>query len=343
MSMLRPRAARRALVSSVAALALGAALATAGCGAQGEDDGDVFVPQPTPSASPSPFVVTPVATPEPAELRVAFINLMSPVGTDATNTVAADTFEARLNLVIEELKAFKPDIVGFNEATNTAAHGDAREKLATALKMEPFWLRANPWFPTQTRDQNDAIARQIGFEEGELVLVRSDRFPVIGGIDSHWINPRTSETEGRVAFHLKVRIPGEAGEADIYITHLTGGDESVKTRQAQSIAGFIRSSRGTGPAVLMGDLGTGPESPAYATLRDAGFDDAFAEAAIPTCCRASVIGEQKPLALRTDFLLDAGWDPTEIGTIGDKPSKQPDGRELYASDHLGLFAVFPLQ
>lgn len=331
------------LAACLAAVAIGAAVAAAGCGADGEDDGGSFVPEPTPSVSPSPMVVTPVATPEPTHLRVAFINLMSPVGTDATNTVAGDTFEARLNLVIDELKAFKPDIVGFNEATNTAAHGDAREKLATALKMEPFWLRANPWFPTQTRDQNDAIAKQIGFEEGELVLVRSDRFPVIGGIDSHWINPRTSETEGRVAFHLKVRIPGPTGEADIYITHLTGGDDSVKTRQSESIVEFIRSSRGAGPAVMMGDLGTGPESAAYAAFKAVGFEDAFAEAGVATCCRASVVGEQKPLTARTDFLLAAGWFPTETGTFGEKPAKQADGRDLYASDHIGLFAVFPLR
>ena len=334
---------RGAVAAWLVAVALGATLVAAGCGADGGDDGDPFVPEPAPSASPSPMVVTPIATPEPTELRVAFINLMSPVGTDATNTVAADTFEARLNLVIEELKAVKPDIVGFNEATNTAAHGDARQKLAMALKMEPFWLRANPWFPARTRDQNDAIAKQIGFEERELVLVRSDRFPVIGGIDSHWINPRTSETEGRVAFHLKVRIPGSAGEADIYITHLTGGDDSVKTRQAQSVAEFIRSNRGAGPAVLMGDLGTGPESAAYAALMEAGFEDAFAGTGLATCCRASVVGEQKPLTARTDVLLSAGWFPTETGTIGDKPAKQPDGEDLYASDHIGLFAVFPLQ
>ncbi len=319
-----------------------AALVLAACGADGEDDGGIVVPQATPSASVSPEPFTPQPAPEPTELRVAFINLMSPVGTDATNTVAADTFEERLNLVIAELKEFKPDIVGFNEATITEAHGDAREKLATALKMEPFWLRANPWFPAQSRDANDAIAKQIGFEEGELVLVRSDRFPLIGGIDPHWINPRTSETEGRVAFHLKIRIPGSAGEADIYITHLTGGGDAARARQAASVAEFISSSRGSGPAILMGDLGDVPGSGAYGELMGIGLQDPFAEAGIATCCRQSPVGEQKPLESRTDYLLSAGWLPTETGAVGDQPAKRIDGTELYASDHIGLFAVFAL-
>jgi endonuclease/exonuclease/phosphatase family metal-dependent hydrolase len=321
---------------AVAAIALGS------CGGDGDDDGETFVPLPTASASASPVPSTPQSTPEPTELRVAFINLMSPVGTDATNTVPADTFDRRLDLVIAELKEFKPDIVGFNEATVTEAHGDAREKLATALKMEPFWLRANPWFPTQTRDANDAIAKQIGFEEGELILVRSDRFPLIGGIDPHWINPRTSETEGRVAFRLKVKIPGPAGEADIYITHLTGGGEAARTRQAASVAGFIRSSRGPGPAIVMGDLGDVPESGAYAAMMEIGLNDPFAEAGVATCCRESLVGEQKPMTLRTDYLFAAGWWPAEMGAIGEGAAKQADETVLFASDHIGLFAVFAL-
>lgn len=326
------------LMGALAALVL---VATVACGEDGEDDDGAIQPPVTPSASVAPDGYTPQPTPEPTELRVAFINLMSPVGTDATNTVAADTFDARLNLIIEELKAFKPDIVGFNEATVTEAHGDAREKLATALKMEPFYLRANPWFPTQTRDANDAIAKQIGFEEGELVLVRSDRFPLIGGVDAHWINPRTSETEGRVAFHLKVRVPGATGEVDVYITHLTGGD-AVRARQAESVAEFIRGSRGPGPAIVMGDLGDVPESGAYAALMEVGLQDPFAEAGVATCCRESIVGEQQPLELRTDFLFSAGWLPLETGTIGERPGKQMDGTELYASDHIGLWAVFAL-
>jgi endonuclease/exonuclease/phosphatase family metal-dependent hydrolase len=310
----------------------------------GGDDAEPPGPlAPTATATTPPGgATTPIAPREATELRVAFINLMSPVGTDATDTAASDTYEERLALIIEELRTFNPDIVGFNEATITDAHGDARERLATALKMEPFWLRANPWFPTRTREANDAIAKQIGFQEGELLLVRSDRFPLIGGVDSHWINPRTSETEGRVAFHIRVRVPGATGEADIYITHLTGGGEAVRGRQAESVASFIRSTRGDGPAILMGDLSDVPTSGAFQAFAATGFHDPFAGEGVATCCRTSLTGEQQPLTLRTDYLLGAEWAPVETGFLAAKPGARNDGSPLFASDHLGLFAVFTL-
>ena len=335
----RPRPA----MPGLRALVLAALLALLpSCGGDDAAGPDAFAPAPTATTPASSGSYTPIPASPPTELRIAFINLMSPVGTDTTDTTAADTYEERLNLIIEELRALDPDIVGFNETTITDAHGDTRERLATALKMEPFWLRANPWFPARTREANDAIAKEIGFQEGELILVRSDRFPVIGGMDSHWINPRTSETEGRIAIHLRVRAPGSTGEVDIYITHLTGGGEAVRARQAESVASFIRSNRGSGPALFMGDLGDPPASATYEAFAATGFRDPFASTNASTCCRATLSGEQPPLAFRTDYLLAAAWMPTKTGAFAATPATRTDGSSLYASDHIGLFAVFQL-
>ena len=115
----------------------------------GGDDAEPPGPlAPTATATTPPGgATTPIAPREATELRVAFINLMSPVGTDATDTAASDTYEERLALIIEELRTFNPDIVGFNEATFTDAHGDALELLASALYFEALWLRDNRWFP----------------------------------------------------------------------------------------------------------------------------------------------------------------------------------------------------
>jgi hypothetical protein len=92
----------------------------------------------------------------------------------------------------------------------------------------------------------------------------------------------------------------------------------------------------------MGDLSDVPGSGAYAELTGIGLQDPFAEAGIPTCCRESPVGEQKPLTLRTDYLLTAGWWPAKTGVIGERAGKRPDGTVVYASDHIGLFAVFAL-
>jgi endonuclease/exonuclease/phosphatase family metal-dependent hydrolase len=309
----------------------------------GDDSGDSLVPP----VVYSPTAVTTVTatipsetTPVPTEFRVAFINLMSPVALDSTNSEASDTYDQRLAQVIDELKAFKPDLVGFNEATNTTAHGNAAATLAKELKMEPQQVRSNPWFPSATKEQNDEIAKQSGFEEFEVILTRS-AFPILKA-DLTWLNPRTSETEGRAALHVVVKAPAPMANIDVYITHLTGGGDKVRSAQAASVMSFITSTRGTGPLVLMGDLSDVPSSATYKVFADAGLHDLGAEGDLPTCCRDKVVGQQAPLTQRTDYLFAERWVAPPVKLWGDTPRARADGSLLYDSDHDGLTAVFPL-
>src|SRR5690349_16160336 len=178
------------LVLWLAVLLIGLAAA---CG--GDDNGDPTRSTPAPSSPVATATITvgDDAHPVTPELRVAYINLESPVALDTTNSQASDTYDHRLAMVISELKDFRPDVVGFSEATNTKAHGNAVATLARELKMEPQTVRANPWFPDASTEQNDEIAKQSGFEEFEVILTRS-AFPILKA-ESRWLNPRTSETE----------------------------------------------------------------------------------------------------------------------------------------------------
>jgi endonuclease/exonuclease/phosphatase family metal-dependent hydrolase len=328
------RATLRAAVLGLAALLLAACAGSIPTGRQA-------LPVATPEPTPTPAVPAPEQMPQPTEFRVAFINLMSPIPTDAYDTTAGDTFEQRLKLVIDELRGYNPDLVGFSEATWTAAHGSAVAKLAAGLKMEPLFVQANPWFAGQTAAQNRELAKQIGFEEGELVLVRSDRWVVLGATPT-WLNPRTSETEGRAALHVRLQGPPAVGTVDVFITHLTGGGERLRGQQAESFAQFVQSQRAGGPAIILADLSDPPGSPAAEALAALGFEDPFVETNPPTCCRASIIGEQPPATVRTSFILFAGWRASAAGSFAERPGTLPDGRPLYASDHNGLWALFPV-
>lgn len=305
--------------------------------------GDYLDPSPSPSPAqtrtPTPDALA-TPTPAPTELRVAFINLMSPVSLDATSTVASDTYDERLDAIIQELQAFKPDVVGFSEVTVTKAHGSAAAKLARELKMEIQYVRANPWFPGQTREQNDAIAKQIGFEEGELILSRS-AFPILRA-DSTWLNPRTSETEVRAGLHVVVKGPPVTGDIDVYITHLTGGGEKLRSAQAQSFVEWIGNTRGPGPLVAMGDLSDGPKTTTYQAFLNAGLQDVGVVASSPTCCREQIVGQQPAVTQRTDFVFAYNLATPTVATFGDKPHKRADGSLLYASDHNGIEVVFPI-
>ena len=326
--------------------ALVAALSFAACGG---DSGNAPQPRPrtaTATESPSPGTTLPTLAPSPpTELRVAFVNLASPLPLDSDEPVLSDTFEERLAMVVEWLREFDPDVVGFNEASWTQAHGSATALLAKELKMESFYARANPWFPGQSRDQSDALAKQIGFEEGELILVRTDRYPLVR-VEStdDGLNPRTSESgERRTALHVVVKGPGEMGEIDLYITHLTGGGDRLREAQAKDFVDWIAGTKGTGPTVVMAGLSDPAAVGVYGVYEAAGLTDVVTlPEGMGTCCRLTVLGQQEPLTVRTDYLMTDGWAPSSSGLFAEEPGIRPDGTPLYASDHNGLLATFDL-
>ena len=254
---------------------------------------------------------------------------MSPVSTDSTNSLPSETFEQRLGLLIEELNALRPDVIAFSEATITKAHGSAVARLAKELKMEFQYVRANPWFPGQTQAQNDDLVKQIGFEEGELIL---SRYPIIR-YKKGWLNPRTSETEGRAVLHVVVKGPGEIGEVDIYVTHLTGGEERVRTAQAKAVLNFVAMTRGAGPTLIMGDLSETPGSPAPQAIVDWGMTDVSAsfagEAQRLTCCRDGIAGEVAAPTMRTDFIFAERWKATAVGPFAETPGKRLDAFGIF--------------
>jgi endonuclease/exonuclease/phosphatase family metal-dependent hydrolase len=324
---------------TLASLAL-AGLLLAACGADSDEPGTSASPTPaTATQSRTPLAVATEPPEPPKELRVAFINLFSPLSLDADNPQADLTFDDRLDIVIKELKAFNPDIVGFNEASVTKAHGAVAAKLARELKMEPQYARANPWFPGQSKDQSDDLAKQLGFEEGELLL---SRYPILRA-ERRALNPRTSEAgEGRAALHAVIKGPGDVGEIDVFITHLTGGGDKVRRAQAADFATFIANTRGKGPTIVMAggsDPNAGSTYDFYSVI---GLHEVAGDAPVVTCCRDRVAGEQPPLKARTDYLMSARWAPTSWALFGDKPQKRADGTWLYASDHNGIEAVFPV-
>lgn len=310
------------------------------------DDG-TREPQPGPSTTPAAST-TPLpaaSTPEPpfVELRIAYINLMSPIAVDANNPVAAETFEERLAIVVEELRQLNADIIGFSESAWSKELGvSAASRLARDLKMELQFVRANPWFPGQAKEESDEIARRIGFEEGELIL---SRYPILGA-ERLALNPRTSETEVRAVLHAVVKLPQPAGKIDVYIAHLTGGGARVRDAQAESLLAHVRETRSTIFAFVLGDFSEEPDSPVAGRFAAAGFVDQAAKVAQPpalaTCCRDAILAEQPPLASRSDYIFADRLQAATVRVFGEKPRKRADGMLLYGSDHNGLVAAFPI-
>jgi endonuclease/exonuclease/phosphatase family metal-dependent hydrolase len=319
----------------VAVLVMGALLIAA-CGGNGDDDGldSSRTPSVTVTAS-VPAGPTPTATPI-TEFKVAFINLHSPLPVGG-NPVAAETMAARIQQIGAEIQRLDPDLIAFNEASITGA-GSAIDLLFAELKLEYAYSRANPGFGLENSDAAPQIQAN-GFEEGELLFSKH----AILGYERLWLSPRSSELgEGRIALHARIKAPSPLGEINVFVTHLTGGGEAIRHAQATDLVAQIEARRGDRPTLLIGDMGDSAASPTYEIFRAAGYADPAWEASLTTCCRESVIGPQPELTTRPDCILSLGFGDGAVQLFAQTPVTLQDGRELYASDHNGLFAVFPV-
>lgn len=316
-----------------------ATLLVAACGGDA-DDGGTTTPVRSVTTTSTVSVPSPSGTPAPiSEFKVAFINLFSPLTVDGS-PIAGETFEARLGILIDEMRRFNPDLIAFNEASVTT-YGDAIERLVSELKMEFYYTRANPWPAGKSKEQSDEIARQVGYEEGEIIF---SRYPILAADPPIALSPLSSETgERRVLLHAVVKAPAPLNEFDVYVTHLTGGGEQIRQAQAADVVQQIKKTQKERPAILIGDMGDPVGSPTYKVFSDAGFTDPGWQDTLPTCCRTTVVGEQKPLTTRPDCIMGQGFASGSVQVFGQHPVTRSDGTKLYASDHNGLFAVFSLE
>ncbi len=321
---------------SLAGLAL-VAMLSAACGGDGHDDDS----QTTPLPSVTSTLVLPTASGSPetpiTALKVAFINLYSPLTLDRTDPVAGETFERRLAQVVEEVKRLDPDIVAFSEASITD-HGNAIAWLQLELDMEFAWGPANPGFGLDRPAAEEEAIRQ-GWQEGEALF---SRYKIIK-FERIFLNPLSSELgEGRIALHVIIKAPEPLGEFNVFLTHLTGGGTDIRAAQAADLVEKIEQLRSGRPTLLIGDMGDPVESATYEVFRQAGFSDPAWERPLSTCCRATVLGAQPELSTRTDCIMTIGFEPGSVQLFAEHPVTAGDGTQLYASDHNGLLAVFPL-
>ncbi len=315
------------------------ALSLARCGGD-KDPIEIIEPQVTQTPTAAATVVA-EPTPDPTEFRVAYINLLSPLTLDSTNTIPSETFQERMAIVVAELKEFKPDVVAFSEVTDTELHGKAAEILWRELNMERLYARAKPWIAGANDETLASLVQTFGFEEGGLILYNGNRFPSPAG-EKKWLNPRTNEFEAPAALWMRFKGPDSVGDIDVFVAHLTGTDARVRAQQAADLQSYIEDKKGDGPVILLGDLGDAPDSPTVQVFTTSGLEDVFAGIPEATCCRDAIIGEQPAPAVRTDYMLVSGWTPSVVDVFADLPAQRNDGSLLYASDHNGITGVFPI-
>lgn len=229
----------------------------------------------------------------------------------------ADRWEERLPLLLADMRALQPDVIGLQEVVYPmeqdrllGAAGEARYRAIRAWAGRP--------------------------EYGNSLLVRE---PLEATTDE-----RLELDRNRSAIRAIIRLPG--GSRLLYAaTHLhhVPADESVRDEQVARLIEWLDSAPSAAAQVLVGDFNAEPDEPACARLRAAGFRSAYLEAngAEPAVTWPS--GIQAP-GMDTDGepgCLDYIWLRGAVRAVDarltfDRPAVTDP--TLFPSDHLGLAA-----
>ncbi|KPK16613.1 MAG: hypothetical protein AMK69_26130 [Nitrospira bacterium SG8_3] len=281
------------------------------------------------------------------EFTVVTFNMLHGFG----NGVNDDTLDDRLNLVAREIIYTQPDAVVIQEASVTSmkTHCNIIERLANQV---------NDALAGEGKSYNSIYARANGsadlmnFEEGSAVL---SLYEITSSEVLVYRHNATWLPESRIA--LRVTVRGDAGDIDLFGTHLTNledavGSELVRTLQARELAEEIIPARGnTNPVVVGGDFNALPESAAINEMIDAGAVDMFANQN-PTADGYTSFRDEFDIAdpmeepcERIDylFMIDVGGVVTESTLVLDTAQDiDPGPMEtwLWASDHIGVKASF---
>ena len=162
----------------------------------------------------------------------------------------ADRWEERLPLLLADMAALQPDLIGLQEVVYPlqqdrllGAAGEGRYEAHRAWAGRP--------------------------EYGNSVLVKA---PLVAE------GPERLDLGGaRSAIRLLVRLPGGA-RLVFAATHLhhVPADEAVREQQAMALVDWLAGAPAHDALVVVGDFNAEPDEPAAARMREAGFASAYA-------------------------------------------------------------------
>ena len=245
-----------------------------------------------------------------------------------------DQLERRLAILVDELRALGPDVIGVQEASTGLGRGNTAQRLAAALGMEHAYAPAL-FGLTGVAAIDAGIATLMNFSEGPAVL---SRFPIVAS-EAHPLPRCGGPFDPRVALHAAIETP--AGLVGVWSTHLSWGG-----CQSRALAELVMERRGALPSVVMGDLNAVEDMPAIAHLRASGFVDVF-RMLHPDAPGSTVWqrhdAPERTARRRVDFVFlvpgtRSAGRPIASRVVLDEPTRTAAGATLWPSDHYGVLA-----
>ena len=231
----------------------------------------------------------------------------------------------RLALIATEIQRLDPDIVLLQEVPWTLKMGNGAEYLAEQTGMNYAYYRANgnKW--------------AIFFEEGEAIL---SRYPLTH-LSFTELKPKADFFEHRVVLHATAITP--AGELDLFVTHLTDGEETVNQAQLDSLRAFVENTATTS-AVIAGDFNAREDEVHMVSLVEEWIDGFRLLHPEEPGYTSSVddlrAGSEEALEKRIDYIFIRPLGENSVNilkaeVVFNQPFQTGDGW-LWASDHAGV-------
>lgn len=240
-------------------------------------------------------------------LHVATLNILN----------LADRWPERLPLILADMAALQPDIMGLQEVVYVmqqdrliGAAGEGRYAAHRAWAGRPEY--GNSLLVREPLVATDVERLDLGF--------------------------------GRSALRSMVTLP-EGARVLVVVTHLHHivEGEAERDEQTRQLVAWLAGAPAADVQVVVGDFNAEPVEATYARMRDAGYRSAYAEANGAEADVTWPSGLQAP-AMDTDGdpgCLDYIWlrgsvRVTSSRLVFDRP--HPEDATLYPSDHLGISA-----
>ena len=302
-------------------------------------------------------------------------NQVPVVAAELWELLLANQAEARMAAIAREIAAYRPHLVGLQEASTfrtqtpadfqlnaqdvvidfvptllaeLAALGHEYRVVAEVRNMDVELPRLNP----------DFSLTDVRVTDYDVILARADvetMNAIAMNYEASWfLQPGVEIPRGVTAVDAVV-----GGQQFRFVnTHpepveTFGG--SIQAQQATELVDFLASE--PAPTILLGDLNTEAGSgDTYQLLVAEGFIDTFdyrrtGSGGELTCCHSvDLSSDAVPLVKRIDHILvrdfDALWPrpgspPTEVTVLGDMANEKADGG-VWPSDHAGIVARFVL-
>jgi endonuclease/exonuclease/phosphatase family metal-dependent hydrolase len=282
----------------------------------------------------------------------------------AWNSVQANDFPARAQVLADEIAAARPDLVGLQEATlyRTDVPPDGRATPAETVAYDYLQLlvdalaeRGLTYEPVSVFTGGDdelpaGLPPQLDVRITDRVVVLAR---TSGGPTVHVSNPQfgtypTALTVQTVAG--PITLPRGWASVDVKVrgdrfrfvsTHLEAFTPLIRNPQA---AELLNGPAATDlPLVVVGDFNSGPgtDLTAYGILTGGGLADAWPDGPV-TCCHAPNLHLDTPLTKRVDLVWTrGGFSTAAADVVGEEPAdRTPSG--LWPSDHAGVVATLQL-